>query len=107
MTTIHTNVDVTAAGSRAASLVSVIADWITTADHKKIGRLFIGSSLVAAVATAVLAAFLGLERMSASSYSILNGDSIVQLFAAYQFSLVYAIVAPLFIGLAIAVVPMQ
>lgn len=93
MTTIHTNVDVTAAGSRAASLVSVIADWITTADHKKIGRLFIGSSLVAAVATAVLAAFLGLERMSASSYSILNGDSVVQLFAAYQFSLVYAIVS--------------
>ena len=107
MTTIHTNVDVTAAGSRAASLVSIVADWITTADHKKIGRLFIGSSLVAAVATAVLAAFLGLERMSASSYSILNGDSIVQLFAAYQFSLVYAIVAPLFIGLAIAVVPLQ
>ncbi len=111
MTTIQSNVDAATIGGRLASaepsLASAIADWITTSDHKKIGRLFIGSSLLFAVGVSVLGGLLGFERMSATSYSVLEADAVVQLFSAYQFALVYAVVAPLFVGLAIAVVPLQ
>lgn len=110
MTTIETHADASLGAHRVSArpaFLGAVADWLTSTDHKKIGRLFIGFSLVNVLAYAVLAVFLGLERISSTSYSIVDGDAVLQLFNAYRFGLVFEIIAPLLIGVAIAIVPLQ
>lgn len=84
-----------------------IGDWLTSSDHKKIGRLYVGVALLFAVAVGILGAITGFERMGTSGYDLIPGDSAIQVLAAYRFLLVMGVLAPLFVGLAIAVVPMQ
>jgi|GEM_PF-205195 len=110
MTTIDSNVgSASHAQSRgtSSSLVSATGVWITSSDSKKIGRLFVGVSLLLAVIASVLGALLGFERMSASSMGLINGDAVLQVVSMYQFALVLGVLAPLFVGIALAVVPMQ
>ena len=38
------NSTVTAGHAPASSALGTVANWITTTDHKKIGRLFVGAS---------------------------------------------------------------
>ena len=63
MTTIDTHA--TGAAEPGAGLAGV-ADWLTTTDHKRIGRLYVGVSLVALVGSLVVAALLAAERISTS-----------------------------------------
>ena len=105
MTTIDTHAGA-AAGAAQQNLVARAASWMISSDHKKIGRLLIGESMVAAVAAAVIGALLGLERMSAG-YGIFNGDATPQLVALFRYLLAFGVLAPLTLGLALAVVPMQ
>lgn len=106
MTTIDTHVGVPA-HSRGSSFVASLGDWVTSSDHKKIGRLFIGVSLLHAAAVAVIGALIGLERMSPASAGIFDADAALQLTQLHRHTLVFGLLAPLFIGIAIAVVPMQ
>ena len=111
-----TTIDTHASGSHvhAASSPSAIgvflagvAAWATTTDHKRIGRLFIGVSALVAIASAALGALLGVERITSDGYSLLDKDSIGQLFSAYRVGLAFGVVLPLMLGIAIAVVPLQ
>jgi heme/copper-type cytochrome/quinol oxidase subunit 1 len=97
MTNIDTHVGATthAQGAGSALVVSV-GQWITSSDHKKIGRLFIGTSLLSAVLAAVLGLLFGLERISPAHMEIFHGDATPQMFALYQFALVFGVLAPLF-----------
>jgi heme/copper-type cytochrome/quinol oxidase subunit 1 len=111
MTTIETHAGASAHGrgdSARRPFLASVAQWITSSDHKKIGRIFIALSLVAAIITSVEGALLGFERISASSYalSFLSSHG-AQMFADFHYVLVLGTLAPLFIGLAIAVVPLQ
>ncbi|MCA9257770.1 MAG: cbb3-type cytochrome c oxidase subunit I, partial [Planctomycetales bacterium] len=83
-----------------------LTGWITTADHKRIGRLLIGSSLLFGAATFVLTALLGLERMDQNG-SVLDAGSVGQLFALERVALPFMAAVPLLLGLAVAVVPLQ
>jgi heme/copper-type cytochrome/quinol oxidase subunit 1 len=94
------------AGERADGLLVAVADWITTTDHKKIGRMFIGTSLVLLIASAVIGVVLGAERIDASSTSI-DIDALPQLFSLFRIVLTLGVVVPLGLGLGIAVVPLQ
>ena len=104
MTTIDTHATgaATSSGARSAS----VADWLTTTDHKRIGRLFIAVSLTALLGTVVIAALLGIERIDAQA-AMLNVDAIPQLFALYRVALTFIVVVPLLLGIAVAVVPLQ
>ena len=106
MTTIDTHVGAVTSGS-GSSLVATVGQWVTSSDHKKIGRLFIGWSLVHAIEIAVLGALFGFERVSPASLQIFHGDSVVQWLAYNNHVQVLGLLAPLFVGIAIAVVPMQ
>ena len=106
MTTIDTHVGASTKSS-GSSVVASVGQWVTSSDHKKIGRLFIGWSLVHAIEVAVLGAIFGLERMSPSSMQIFSGDAALQMTWLFRHVLVLGLIAPLFIGIAIAVVPMQ
>ena len=83
------------------------AAWLLTGDHKKIGRLFIGASLIYAIAGMVIAALLGIERVDSSGTQILQLNAVSQLFSLYVLGMAFLFTIPLFLGIAICVVPLQ
>jgi heme/copper-type cytochrome/quinol oxidase subunit 1 len=95
-----------ASDERAPSIVAVVGDWVTTADHKKIGRLFIGTSLLVLLSVTVVGALLGVERADTGS-SLLDAGALPQLFAYVRVVLTFGVVVPLLLGIAVAVVPLQ
>lgn len=108
MTTIdaHVGASTQAKGTRP-SFVAAIGNWVTSSDHKKIGRIFIGCSLLFALSPSILGALFGFERMTPNSNGIIGAGAVSQLVSLFHFDLVFGVLAPLFIGIAIAVVPLQ
>lgn len=104
MTTIETHADA-AGDSVVASFFAGVAAFVTSTDHKKIGRLYLGFGLLGLLAGAVFGAMLGSERMSDSS--VFDSDILVQLFQLERLSLVFFGLVPMTVGLAIAVTPLQ
>lgn len=105
MTTIDTHAGASAGAAQTNAVVRA-ATWIFSSDHKKIGRLMVGEGIVATVAAAVIGALLGLERMSAG-HSIFAEGATPQLVSLFQYLLVFGVLAPFTIGLAVAVAPLQ
>jgi heme/copper-type cytochrome/quinol oxidase subunit 1 len=97
------SLDVTALPS---ARTSAIGEWLTTTDHKRIGRMFISVSLSGLLGVIVVAALLGIERIDAEA-SMLDVNSVPQLFALYRVGLTFVVLVPLLLGIAIAVVPLQ
>ena len=83
-----------------------ISVWITTTDHNRIGRLFLRGSFVWLIGVIGVGVALGLERIDSGS-TLFPDDSIVQLFSFFRTGLALGVLAPLFIGLSIAIVPLQ
>ena len=108
MTTIDTRAAGAAGGVTASTSagMSSVAEWLTTTDHKRIGRLFISVSLVAMLGVIVVAALLGIERIDGEA-AMLDVNSIPQLFALYRVGLTFVVLVPLLLGIGIAVVPLQ
>lgn len=102
MTTVDTHAPATSAGGGLAT----VADWITSTDHKKIGRLYLGLSSLALLGAVVVAALLAFERAD-SSTDLLPVESLTQLFSAYRFGLTFLVALPLMVGIALVVVPLQ
>jgi heme/copper-type cytochrome/quinol oxidase subunit 1 len=112
MTTIETHVSgtqvhATSSDSALGAFLVGVGAWATTTDHKRIGRLFIGCALLIAIAAAALGAVIGVERISAAGYSLLDQDSVTQIFSLYRVGLSFGVMLPLLLGVAIAVVPLQ
>ena len=103
MTTIDTTAS--SAPSTGTSLASV-AEWLTTTDHKRIGRLYISAGGFGLLGGLVVAVLLGAERISTNS-ALVDTNSLTQLFALERFGLTYLALAPLIVGLGLAVVPLQ
>ncbi len=85
---------------------SAIGEWLTTTDHKRIGRMFISVSLTGLLGVIVVATLLGIDRIDAEA-SMLDVNSVPQLFALYRVGLTFVVLVPLLLGIAIAVVPLQ
>ena len=100
MTTIDTRpdaadsaVDGAVGGSALVPFFVGVAAWVTTTDHKRIGRLYASAGLVALLVTAVLGLMLGIER--AGDGAVLEPNALLQIFQAYRVGLVFAVVIPL------------
>jgi heme/copper-type cytochrome/quinol oxidase subunit 1 len=112
MTTIDTRPDAEPAigeglgDTTVASFFASAAAWVTTTDHKRIGRIYLGGGIIGLLATAVLGLLLGLERADDGS-ALLDADALLQLFQAYRVGLVFAVIIPLTLGLSVAVAPLQ
>jgi cytochrome c oxidase subunit 1 len=83
-----------------------LAGWLTTSDHKRIGRLFIGTSLVFLLTAAVLTVLLWIERLE-SGADLLKNDTFPQVFTLQGEALALLFVVPFFLGLATYLVPLQ
>lgn len=86
------------------SAVTRLAAWFTVADHARLGRLYLGFTGVWLLLAAVLGALLGAERMDAGA-ALVDTGAHVQLFGLYHYALVLGVLAPLFLGVALLVVP--
>lgn len=103
MTTIETHATSAAPAGEGLALV---AEWVTTTDHKRVGRLYLGTAALALLGSVVVAALLAFERIDINSTALDKG-SLTQLFSLYRFGFTYLVLAPLLVGVAIAVVPLQ
>ena len=81
--------------------------WLNTTDHKRIGRLFISCSLLFALAGAVTDLLVRIDLASADGHTVLNSESFVQVFTFTRDALVFGMLIPLFLGIAMYVVPLQ
>ncbi len=106
MTTIDTRPEADAGLDSVGSFFACAAVWVTSTDHKRIGRLYVGVGLLVLTATAVLGALLGFER-STESGALVDSDALLQMFQMYRVGLVFGAIIPLGLGLAIAIAPLQ
>lgn len=91
---------------RALTTFGAIAEYLMTCDHKRLGRLLISFSAIFALGAALEGALLGAERIDPTN-SIVEADAVVQLFSVFRFGLLFAVAAPLMLGIALAVMPTQ
>lgn len=103
MSTIETHASSAPAPS---GVLACIGEWIGTTDHKRLGRMYLGSAALAFVGSAVVGILLGVERI-APDKELLDVGSLTQLFSIERFGLTYLVLLPLMVGAAIAVVPLQ
>lgn len=80
---------------------------LNTVDHKRIGRLFIGFSLLFALAGLVADALARFDLASDSGHTVLNADTFTQVFMFTRDALVLGVLIPFFLGVAIYIVPLQ
>ena len=105
MTTIDSSPDV-AGDSTIGRLLAADVDWLTSTDHKKIGRMFIGAGLLALLGTLAANLLIAIERVDGGAAAF-DSDSWAQLLGSQRVGLVFGTALPLAAGLAIAVVPLQ
>jgi heme/copper-type cytochrome/quinol oxidase subunit 1 len=109
MTTIDTHPDAASAPAGTTPIgrfLAAVGSWVTSTDHKRVGRLYIGFSLLFAVAAIGIGALLGFERIDTGD-TALDRDAVAQMFSLYRVGLAFMVVVPLMLGLAVAVVPLQ
>lgn len=83
-----------------------VADWVTSTDHKKIGRLYAGFGLLVLAGAAVVGALLGVERADDGS-ALLDSDALLQVIQIYRVGVIVGGLVPVALGLALAVAPLQ
>ena len=100
------NSTATAGHASTSSALGTVANWITTTDHKKIGRLFVGASALWMLVIVGVGVALGIERIAPDT-AIFNSNSVTQLFAMLRTGATFGVLLPLALGFGIAVVPQQ
>ena len=86
---------------------SVLVTVLTTSDHKVIGQLYIGASMLGALDRRRCSACCSAPSASTATAPLLDSNAINQMFAGYRVGLVFALAVPLFLGIALYVVPLQ
>jgi heme/copper-type cytochrome/quinol oxidase subunit 1 len=81
--------------------------WVTTTDHRRIGRMYIVSSFFFGVAFLLLGLLVAVERFDSETLSLFTADIASPLAASVRIGLAFFVAAPLFLGLGIAVAPLQ
>ncbi|HEY3486004.1 MAG TPA: hypothetical protein VGK49_11505, partial [Ilumatobacteraceae bacterium] len=108
MTTIQSSPDTVVATHADAgpSRIAGLAAWLLTSDHKRVGRLFVGGSVLGLLAAIVTSVALGVERIDGDDV-LLDAGALPQLFQAQRIGFIFGAMIPLGLGLAVAVVPLQ
>jgi heme/copper-type cytochrome/quinol oxidase subunit 1 len=117
MTTIESSSDVTAAqrsavdvdtaaSSGTSSRLDALIEVFTSTDHKVIGRHYFAFGLAGLLAVIVVNVLLGIERVDGSDVA-LDADVLAQLIDAQRVGLVFVVLAPLAMAMAVAFVPLQ
>lgn len=83
-----------------------LAGWLSTSDHKRVGRLFLATSLLFLLVAAVLGELLAIERLD-SGADLLKDGTFPQVFTLHGETLALLFLVPFLLGLATYLVPLQ
>jgi cytochrome c oxidase subunit 1 len=83
-----------------------VASWITTVDHKRIGLLYIGTSLVFFAAGGLLALLMRAQLAQANEHFITR-HSYNELFTIHGTTMIFLFIVPFWAGLANYLVPLM
>jgi heme/copper-type cytochrome/quinol oxidase subunit 1 len=83
-----------------------LAGWLTTVDHKRVGRLWIATAVLFLLGGSVVGGILGIERID-TGFSLLDDETFGQVYTFHGEVAVFGFLVPLFVGLGTAVVPLQ
>jgi cytochrome c oxidase subunit I len=83
-----------------------VASWITTTDHKRIGILYIWTSLVFFAAGGILALLMRAQLAQANEHFITK-QSYNELFTIHGTTMIFLVVVPIFAGFANFLVPLM
>ena len=87
--------------------VGGLAGLLGSSDHKTVGRLWIGFSLLFLLVSLTTAVLVGFERFDLAELEVLGSSSYFQVWTLYRVAAVFLVGMPLFIGIATYVVPLQ
>jgi cytochrome c oxidase subunit 1 len=83
-----------------------VASWFTTTDHKRIGILYIATSLAFFAAGGVLALIIRLQ-LAQSGAHVVEPDTYNQLFTMHGTTMVFLVIVPILAGFANYLVPLM
>ncbi|MEV8066553.1 cbb3-type cytochrome c oxidase subunit I [Streptomyces sp. NPDC085995] len=80
--------------------------WVTSTDHKRIGLLTAGTSLVMFLLMGVLALLMR-SQLAQPDLHVVNPDTFSQLFTIHGSGMIYMVFSPFALGMGIYLVPLQ
>jgi cytochrome c oxidase subunit 1 len=83
-----------------------VASWITTVDHKRIGLLYIGTSLVFFAAGGILALLMRAQLTQANEHFVTR-NTYNELFTIHGTTMIFLFIVPFWAGLANYLVPLM
>jgi cytochrome c oxidase subunit 1 len=83
-----------------------VASWVTTTDHKRIGILYIATSLAFFLAGGVLALLIR-AQLASSDADVVSGDTYSELFTMHGTTMIFLVVVPVWAGFANYLVPLM
>jgi cytochrome c oxidase subunit I len=83
-----------------------VASWVTTVDHKRIGLLYIGTSLVFFVAGGILALLMRAQLAQANEHFVTR-NTYNELFTIHGTTMIFLFIVPFWAGLANYLVPLM
>ena len=106
MTTVNLPSTLGAEATADSGFLGSVGAWLTTTDHKRIGRLFIGTAALWLLAFVGVASVLGFERIDSKALTF-NEGMMTQLFAGSKTLASFGVMVPLMLGLSLAIAPTQ
>jgi cytochrome c oxidase subunit I len=83
-----------------------VASWLTTTDHKRIGILYIGTSLLFFVAGGILALLMR-AQLATPNESFVTKNSYDELFTMHGITMIFLVVVPILAGFGNYLVPLM
>jgi cytochrome c oxidase subunit 1 len=83
------------------------ASWLVTTDHKRIGLLYIWTSLVFFVVGGLLALLIRTELLTPEAADVVSRDTFNQLFTMHGLTMVFLVIVPILAGFGNYVVPLM
>jgi len=83
-----------------------VASWITTVDHKRIGLLYIGTSLVFFAAGGILALLMR-SQLAQANETFITRNTYNELFTIHGTTMIFLFIVPFWAGLANFLVPLM
>ena len=82
-----------------------VTSWLTTVDHKRVGALYVGTSLVFLLLGGVLALFLR-AQVTTPNEDFLGAKSYAQVLTLHATTMIYLFTLPIFVGLGSHLAPL-
>jgi cytochrome c oxidase subunit 1 len=83
-----------------------VASWVTTTDHKRIGILYIATSLAFFIAGGLIALVMR-AQLASSDADVVSGQTYSELFTMHGTTMIFLVVVPVWAGFANYLVPLM